>query len=289
MEKIKLNLKKFTELYYDENGKFIEIYTYTPSTKEDAFNLKNIIIQKTNEIRINILRIVDQINIDFHDTFCYGIQVYCQFIDVVGQVDHYFYQASKLRVSLKFIQSLVAIAQSMIKENILIDLKPEKYKELFSLELNYKETQILTDITTFLAELNEQTYIYINQTIIKVQASIENYFETGITEGYIETLIGTIANNIFEEEFGNQIIEYLFYACGPESKIIQAFTTEIEFHKLLSENKFYFILQSYEASYEILKNRVLNVFNNEKTKFLASLKIPDLLVDKLKRKVIDFI
>ena len=77
----------------------------------------------------------------------------------------------------------------------------------------------------------------INKTIIKLQDSIENYFKTWITEGYIESLIGTIANNIFEDEFGNQIKEYLFYACGPESKIIQAFTTEIKFHKLLSEKK----------------------------------------------------
>ena len=51
IQKIRKNLEKFTELYYDKNGKFIEIYSYTPSTKEDAFNLKNIIIQKIDEIK----------------------------------------------------------------------------------------------------------------------------------------------------------------------------------------------------------------------------------------------
>ena len=78
-------------------------------------------------------------------------------MNVVDQNEHYYYQASNLRVSLKFIQSLVPIAQSMITDNTLIDLKPEKYKELFYLELNYKETEILTDINTFLSELNNET------------------------------------------------------------------------------------------------------------------------------------
>ena len=68
LKKLK-NLKQFTELCYDDNGKFIEIYTDTPSNKEDTFNLKNIIIQETNEIRINILRIVEQINIDFYGNY----------------------------------------------------------------------------------------------------------------------------------------------------------------------------------------------------------------------------
>jgi hypothetical protein len=40
----------------------------------------------------------------------------------------------------------------MITENILIDLKPENYEQLFKLELNYKETEILTDINSFLAK-----------------------------------------------------------------------------------------------------------------------------------------
>ena len=64
----------------------------------------------------------------------------------------------------------------MISENILILLKPEDYEQLFKLELNYKETEILTDINSFLAELNANTTEYIFGAIIKVKSSIQSYF-----------------------------------------------------------------------------------------------------------------
>ena len=46
------------------------------------------------------------INIDFINTFCYGNELECAYPDVVSGIDHYYYQASKLRVSLN-LQSLV--------------------------------------------------------------------------------------------------------------------------------------------------------------------------------------
>jgi hypothetical protein len=177
----------------------------------------------------------------------------------------------------------------MITENILIDLKPENYEQLFNLELNYKETEILTEINSFLAELNVNTTEYISKTIIKVKTSIKSYFESGITEEYIKNLTEKIADYVFQDEFYSQINAYLKYACGPESKIILAFSTEIDFHKLLSENNFYFNLTSYEASYTTMKERITTLFDQEKNQFVNNLKMPDFLVDKIKRKVSDFI
>ena len=86
--------------------------------------------------------------------------------------EYYYFQASKIRVSLKFIQSLIPIAQSMITENILIDLKPENYQQLFNLELNYKETEILIEINSFFAELNANTTEYISESLEKLKINI---------------------------------------------------------------------------------------------------------------------
>ena len=117
-----------------------------------------------------------QINFDFYGSICFGTQSECAFTNSISQSEYYYYQASKLRVSLKYIQSIIGIAQSMITENILIDLKPENYEQLFKLELNYKETEILTDINSFLAELNANSTEYIFGAIIKVKSSIQSYF-----------------------------------------------------------------------------------------------------------------
>ncbi len=54
------------------------------------------------------------INIDFINTFCYGNELVCTYPDVVSGIDHYYYQASKFRVSLNYLQSLVTVTQSMI-------------------------------------------------------------------------------------------------------------------------------------------------------------------------------
>ena len=51
------------------------------------------------------------INIDFINTFCYKNELVYTYPDLVSGIDHYYYQASKLRVSLKFLQSLVTITQ----------------------------------------------------------------------------------------------------------------------------------------------------------------------------------
>jgi hypothetical protein len=259
VEKIKKKLENFKSYYVDENNKFIRTYTYSIK-HEDEFNLRNIIVDKTNEIIINLRRIVDQINIDFHHTFCYGVQIECLFIESVGQIEHFYYQASKLRVSLSFIQSLVAIAQSMItKEKILIDLSAVEYARLFSLELNYKETEILTDIKTFIRKLNKETKEYIDGSITTLKTDIKAYFESGAKIETIKKNIELIAQSVFvsPEDFLLEIEYYIFYACGPVSKIIQSFNEEINFHKYLSKNQFVFNLTTYELAYNASFDRIV--------------------------------
>ena len=289
VEIIKKNLEKFKSYYVDENNKFIRTYTYSIK-HEDEFNLRNIIVDKTNEIIINLRRIVDQINIDFHHTFCYGVQIECLFIESVGQIEHFYYQASKLRVSLSFIQTLVTIAQSMItKEKILIDLSAEEYYQLFSLELNYKETEILTDIKTFIRQLNEETKEYISESITNLKTHIKAYFVSGANIETIKKNIESIAQSVFvsPEDFLLEIQYYIYYACGPVSKIILSFNEEINFHKYLSKNKFEFNLKTYKSAYEAAFNRIVYEYSNKIDKMFDYWKIPDLIIKDLKKVIND--
>ena len=90
------------------------------------------------KIRYNLRRIIDMINIDFINTFCYGNELVCAYPDIVSGIDHYYYQASKLRISLNYLQSIVTITQSMIGDNTLYSFYLTEFIQLFEDELKYK-------------------------------------------------------------------------------------------------------------------------------------------------------
>ena len=197
VESIEDNPLKFKEINIDERDRFIPPYLYNPTDVEDEFKIKNIIIEKENEIRYNLRRIVDAINIDFINTFCYENATVCEYSDVVSTIEYYYYQASKLRVSLQFIQSIVTIAQQMIGNDILSNLDENKYTKLFEAELNYKEDNIKTDIRQFIKQLNINTTKFIDGSIETLKTNIINYYISGVNEKGIKENIQTIAKKNF--------------------------------------------------------------------------------------------
>ena len=173
---MKRKLNEFQSIYI-KNDKFIQPYNYTVEYEDDEFDIKDFIVSKENEIRKNLRRIADLINIDFINTFCYGNELVCAYPDVVSGIDHYYYQASKLRVSLQFLQSLVTIvAQSMIGDDIFSDFDSNTYTQLFKTKLNYRGNEILTDIINLLSRINNETIHYINRSLDKLKIDIQNYF-----------------------------------------------------------------------------------------------------------------
>ena len=80
-----------------------------------------------------------------------------------------------------------------------------------------------------------------------------------------------------------------FMPVAQNQKLFKHLQQKLNSINYYQKKKFYYDLISYEATYKNLKKRIINLFNEEKTKFIDSLKIPDLLVDKLKKKVKEFI
>jgi hypothetical protein len=56
LEKVKRKLNEFQSIYI-KNDKFIEPYNYTVEYEEDEFDIKDFIVSKENEIRMNLRRI----------------------------------------------------------------------------------------------------------------------------------------------------------------------------------------------------------------------------------------
>ena len=291
LESIEDDLLKFKEIYIDERDRFIPPYLYNPTDVEDEFKIKNIIIEKENEIRYNLRRIYDAINKDFVNTFCYGNATVCEYSDVVSTIEHYYYQASKLRVSLQFIQSIVTIAQQMIGNDILSNLDENKYTKLFEAELNYKEDNIKSDIMQFIKRLNINTTKFIDGSIETLKTNIINYYISGVNEEGIKENIQTIAKKIFVNPFklNNETRFYLYYTCGPLPKIQLVFDEEIEYHKEKSENNYYFDNNEYKTKFETALSNLITDYDNKKKDLFDYLTVPKEIKAKLLQKIIDFI
>ena len=124
----------------------------------------------------------------------------------------------------------------MIGDDIFSDFDSNTYTQLFNLELNYRGNEILTDITNFLSELNNETIHYINGSLDKLKIDIESYFSSGVNLIGMKENIETIGREIFFDpsHLKKQIVDYIYYLCGSISKLEVAFNEEIDFHDIIS-------------------------------------------------------
>ena len=243
------------------------------------------------KIRYNLRRIIDVINIDFINTFCYGNELVSAYSDIVSGIDHYYYQAFKLRLSLNYLQSLVTIIQSMIGDNTLSGLNSSDFTRLFENELNYRGTEILTDIFDFLSQLNVNTTKYIEGSLDSFKTNIESYFLSGVNVEGITKNIETIAQTIFinPDYLLQEIFDYLYYPCGPISKLKLSFNEEIEYHKIMLERKFCFNLKDYKSAFKEVNDTFLKIYEDKKDELFKDWSIFTSISDLLSEKVKDFV
>ena len=179
----------------------------------------------------------------------------------------------------------------MIGEDIFSDFDSNTYTQLFNLELNYRGNEILTDITNFLSELNNETIHYINGSLDKLKIDIESYFKSGVNLEGMKENIETIGREIFFDpsHLKKQIFDYLYYACEPISKLEVAFNEEIDFHDIISENNYYFDEESYNDSFYAAYDELKNKYNKKKEELFNDWFIPKTLTDVLSQQMRDFI
>ena len=92
----------------------------------------------------------------------------------------------------------------------------------------------------------------------KLKIEIQNYFSSGVNLEGMKENIETIDKEIFFEpsHLKIQIVDYIFYAYGPISKLEVAFNEEIDFHNIISENNYYFDEESYNKSFHAAFNEL---------------------------------
>jgi hypothetical protein len=179
----------------------------------------------------------------------------------------------------------------MIGDNTLSGLNSSDFTQLFETELNYRGTEILTDITDFLSELNVNTTKYIEGSLESFKINIESYFLSGVNYKGITENIETIAQTIFitPDNLIQEILNYLYYPCGPISKLKLAFNEEIEFHKIMSEKKFYFNEEDYDFAFAEINDNLLKIYEDKKKELFKDWSVFTSISDLLSEKVKDFI
>ena len=176
-----------------------------------------------------INNILDQINKDFKNYFCYGNEIICKYNDSVSEIEHYYFKSGKVRSSSSNLNLFISIAEKMISNNILSELNSDEYKNKFYYQIEYKIGEIVTKITENLKLIDEKTHKHMNGHLNTLFSHINSSFISQINiEGINETL-HLIANNIFRIQMYN----YLNQSCGPFDKLETAFNKEINENKFL--------------------------------------------------------
>ena len=256
-------------------------------TKKDEFGFLELYETNEDYILIIIKTILDQINKDFHDYFCYGSDIICKFNDSKSAIEHYYYKAGHLRSSSSNLNLFIPIAEKMIRNNILSELSSDEYANKFYYQIEYKIGEIASKIIENLELISEKTEKHMEGHISTLFSHINSSFIEKINiEGINETLY-LIAKNIFVNpiNLSIQMYNYLNQSCGPFDKLETAFNKEISQHRFLSNNSYSFNEVLYRQSYEILVDKMNEKYNEKKNQFLKNLEVPSEIINDIKKYI----
>ncbi len=116
-------------------------------------------------------------------------------------------------------------------------------------------------------------------------------FNSGINADGIKENIDLIAKAslVDSSDLSKQITDYLYYACGPISKLEVVFNEEIIFHEIISNKRYRFMDSDYESSYKDVVKQFNETYYSMRDSLLNNLVVPEIVLKKLKQHIKDFI
>ncbi len=100
--------------------------------------------------------------------------------------------------------------------------------------------------------INLKTSLFIEKSLEDLEKDMISAFNSGINADGIKENIDLIAKAslVDSSDLSKQITDYLYYACGPISKLEVVFKEEIIFHEIISNKRYRFMDSDYESSYK---------------------------------------
>ena len=212
----------------------------------------------------------------------------------ISYIDQYYAHMSKLRDSVNYLKSLIPMAKEIINEDILSNLDPNEFLNLYQIDFNYNATALISQILEFLYELNQETKNLMDQYTIGIIAPIKNVFTKLINIEGLNEVIEIIAKNIFidPKDYQNRLKALVVGHCGIINNIPYYFDQEIIYHQEKSKGRYFFNATAYDQDYRKLKDEIRLKYIEDREKFLndnqeeTKIYVPEQLMNEL-FKVID--
>ena len=254
---------------------------------KDEFNIGKYFKDNEFEITNNILgKLIDEINIYFDNTICITNEFLCKsgkFIDVMSSIEHFQFQLAKLRSSISYLSTLIPYAKNIINSDLLSDLDPNEFLNLYIRDFNYNENSLIAQILELLDYINTETKIFIDGYASGIKDKIREIFYRAINKEGLSEAVTKIAESIFIDPYDYRMAlkNYVEGPCGTLARILTLFNEEIIYNEEKSNMKYSFDRLAYENDFKGIRDDLVQYYKNEREKFLDSIFVPTDLEQKI--------
>ena len=292
----------YRKLYEDIENYFKDIHKLlTEDTKKipilymrkikDEFSLTKYFEQGEFTITNNILgKLIDEIYIYFDEFICITNEIVCkdgELVNIMSSIDQYQFQLAKLRAAVSYLSTLIPFAKDIINSDLLADLDPNEFLQLYIENFNYNENALISQILELLEFINAETKLFITNYASGIKDKIREIFYKAINKEGLAEAVTKIAQSIFIDPYDYQMAlkSYVEGPCGPIARFITLFNEEIIYNTEKSNMKFSFNRDAYNQDYLKINAELVQYYKNEREKFLDEVFVPR----DLEQKLYDFI
>ena len=227
------------------------------SLSEDPFNIKDLNNNSESQFYYDFSHLIYQIKHDYAFRFCDGEELYeyCpSFIknDLLNEDQQYNSQISKARSVISQMKSTVILSTEFLSnEKTFSNLNSTEYYEYYKNMNNFKGDAIISDIISYVNELEYESEESIKPNIRNFSNIINQTFTKNLNIELIKNIIiQNITSNIFiiDDNITASLRKEL---SSIKSSIMRAFSAEKNYYSN-SNNKYFSPSQSYYDSYDQL-------------------------------------
>ena len=255
--------------------------------KKDEFSITKYFKPKEFEITNNILgKLIDEIYIYFDEYICITNEVICEdgkIKDIMSAIEHFQFQLAKLRSAVSYLTTLIPYAKDIINSDLLAELDPLEFLNLYINNFNYNENSLINQILELLDYINTETKTFISNYASGIKDKIKEIFYNAINKDGLAAEVTKIAESIFIDplEYQERLKSFVEGPCGPIARIMVLFNEEIIYNDEKSIMKFSFDRAAYEKDFQNVRDELRQYYHDEREKFLDELFVPADLEQKL--------
>jgi hypothetical protein len=172
--------------------------------------------------------------------------------DIMSAIEHFQFQLAKLRSAVSYLTTLIPYAKDIINSDLLAELDPLEFLNLYINNFNYNENSLINQILELLDYINTETKTFISNYASGIKDKIKEIFYNAINKDGLAAEVTKIAESIFIDplEYQERLKSFVEGPCGPIARIMVLFNEEIIYNDEKSIMKFSFDRAAYEKDFQ---------------------------------------